>query len=422
MLELFGGLVKISGISFFMFVVAVVIFLGYLLGRITIKGVSLGTAGVFIIALLFGALFKEAIGEIKIQAVGDYPTTFKAIENLGLVFFVTSVGFIAGPNFFKNLKKNFKSYILLGVIIIAAGALACAACYFIGKGSESDHDYFVSMLVGLLSGSLTSTPAFSAAKATVVDTFANGDSAKQAIVENAVTVGHGIAYLFGVVGVVLFVQLIPKLTGANMDEERAKITTVDTGAEKKEERKLIKIDNFGLFVFGAAAVIGIFVGAIRIPLSSKGFSGTCFSLTTTGGALLTALIFGHFGRFANVSLKVEKKVLEVFREVGLMLFLVGAGIPGGVKFVENFKPVYFIYGVVMTLVPMIIGFIFARFVLKLPLLNNLGSITGGMTSTPALGTLINVAKTDDVASAYAATYPIALIAVVLASQFLIILL
>ena len=76
----------------------------------------------------------------------------------------------------------------------------------------------------------------------------------------------------------------------------------------------------------------------------------------------------------------------------------------------------------MTIVPMIIGFIFAKFVLKLSLLNNLGSITGGMTSTPALGTLINVAGTDDVASAYAATYPIALIAVVLASQFLILLL
>ena len=75
----------------------------------------------------------------------------------------------------------------------------------------------------------------------------------------------------------------------------------------------------------------------------------------------------------------------------------------------------------MTLLPMIVGFIFAKYVLKMHLLNILGSITGGMTSTPALGTLINIAGTEDVASAYAATYPIALIAVVLVSQFLIIL-
>ena len=68
---------------------------------------------------------------------------------------------------------------------------------------------------------------------------------------------------------------------------------------------------------------------------------------------------------------------------------------------------------------LLVGYIVGRYLLKLPLLNNLGSITGGMTSTPALGTLISTAKTDDVASAYASTYPIALILVVLASQLLI---
>ena len=76
----------------------------------------------------------------------------------------------------------------------------------------------------------------------------------------------------------------------------------------------------------------------------------------------------------------------------------------------------------MTLIPMIVGFIFAKFVIKLPLFNNLGSITGGMTSTPALGTLISTTKSDDVASAYAATYPIALVAVVIVSQLIVLLL
>jgi putative transport protein len=104
-----------------------------------------------------------------------------------------------------------------------------------------------------------------------------------------------------------------------------------------------------------------------------------------------------------------------------MLFLIGSGIAGGAKFIECFEAIYFLYGALMTIVPMIIGFLFAKYVLKLSLLNNLGSITGGMTSTPALGTLISTAGTEDVAAAYAATYPIALIAVVLASQFIVIL-
>jgi putative transport protein len=134
-----------------------------------------------------------------------------------------------------------------------------------------------------------------------------------------------------------------------------------------------------------------------------------------------SLILGHFGKIGAVSIMPAQSTLKLFRELGLVLFLVGAGIPGGAEFIANFDPMYFVYGVVMTVVPMILGFLFAKYVLKLSLLNNLGSLTGGMTSTPALGTLIGVAGTEDVAAAYAATYPIALIAVVLVSQFLVIL-
>jgi len=160
---------------------------------------------------------------------------------------------------------------------------------------------------------------------------------------------------------------------------------------------------------------------IKIPLSSKGLDGTTFSLTTTGGCLLASLVFGHFGRVGNINIMPSVTTLKVFRELGLVLFLTGAGISGGARFVQEFKIDYFVYGMIMTIVPMIIGFIFAKYILKISLLNILGSITGGMTSTPALGTLIHVAETEDVAAAYAATYPIALVAVVFASQFIIIL-
>jgi len=144
-----------------------------------------------------------------------------------------------------------------------------------------------------------------------------------------------------------------------------------------------------------------------------------FKLTTTGGCLLVALVLGHFGRIGKLNIMPDGHTLKFLRELGLVLFLVGAGIPGGADFVKSFDVMYFVYGVIMTIVPLIIGYLFAKYVLKLSLLNNLGSITGGMTSTPALGTLIGVAETEDVAAAYAATYPVALIAVVLVSQFLI---
>ena len=60
-MTLFGGVIPITGISFLMFCLLAVAFVGYALGRITIKGVNLGTAGVFIVALLFGCFFYEPL-------------------------------------------------------------------------------------------------------------------------------------------------------------------------------------------------------------------------------------------------------------------------------------------------------------------------------------------------------------------------
>ena len=419
-MELFDGVIRISGVPFMVLFMMVIIALGYLLGRVTIKGVSLGTAGVFVVALLFGALFYGNVSDV-VGSADKMKNGLKIAENLGLVFFVASVGFIAGPKFFKNLKKNYKSYILLGVCIILAGALACVGCYFAGRGFEDDPKEFVAILDGLLSGSLTTTPGFTAAKDTVLNFYASNPELATKY-ESAVTVGYGIAYLFGVVGVVLFVQILPKLAKANMEEERKKITSVDLGAVKQYTGKLIDIDGMGLFAFAAAVAIGLVIGNIRIPLTANGLDGTCFSLTTTGGTLIAALVFGHFSRVGCINIMPSKKTLETLREVGLMLFLMGAGIAGGADFVRFFKPIYFLYGAVMTIVPLIVGFLIAKYLLKMPLLNSLGSITGGMTSTPALGTLINVSGTEDVAAAYAATYPISLLAVVLASQFIIVLL
>ncbi len=434
-MSLFGGVIPIKEITFLLFCLFGILFAGYALGRITIKGVSLGDAGVFIAALVFGALLFTPLADqlsiITKAADGSEVTVeyikkaLKVIESLGLILFVTSVGFIAGPKFFANMKKNFLRYGLLGLVIILAGGLAAVACIYMGEGigfgsGAENRQEFVAMIVGLLSGSLTSTPAFSAAKQTVAEVAATEQIAER--LEDIVSVGHGISYIFGVIGVVLFVQLIPKLMKADMTKERALIAIAPSKQEEvKKTVKLLHLDHMGIAAFSLAAVLGTFFGAIKVPLSSSGLSGTCFSLTTTGGCLLIALIIGHFGRVGKVSLMPAETTLKLFRELGLVLFLAGAGIAGGAEFVNCFDPMYFVYGMIMTLVPMIIGFIFAKYVLKLSLLNNLGSLTGGMTSTPALGTLIGTAGTEDVAAAYAATYPIALIPVVLVSQFLIIL-
>ena len=114
-MNLFGGVIPITGITFFMFSIFAIIAVGFALGRITIKGISLGDAGVFIVALIFGCLFfKNLDAQLVIKMAGGATVSFaeqalKIVESLGLILFVTSVGFIAGPKFFGNFKKNFKS-------------------------------------------------------------------------------------------------------------------------------------------------------------------------------------------------------------------------------------------------------------------------------------------------------------------------
>ena len=75
----------------------------------------------------------------------------------------------------------------------------------------------------------------------------------------------------------------------------------------------------------------------------------------------------------------------------------------------------------MVITPLVIGYLVFRFYLKLPLLNGLSALTGSMTSTAALAVLTQQAQTDSIAAAYATTYPLALILMVLVMQFLIVL-
>ena len=358
--------------------------LGYLLGSVQIKGLSLGTSGILLVALVFGH-FGLMVPEV--------------LKNIGLICFVTAVGFIAGPTFFRNFKKSAIFYVILGIVVILSGALVCIVTMTLGK---IDTD----LAVGMMSGALTSTPGLAAAKE------ATGEGSRAAI-------GYGIAYPFGVLGVVLFVQLIPKILKIDIEKERERLNAIGQASVKasagKKEYKLL--DDFGLLAFALAAILGYILGKITIPLPG----GASFSLGSSGGPLLAGLIIGHFAHIGPVSISVPKKTLDVVRELGLGLFLMGAGTEAGVGFIDVLKDqgiALFLWGMAMTLVPMIIGYILAVIVVKMDVLSALGSICGGMTSTPALGALMSMAKTESVASAYAATYPLALIMVVLCCQFL----
>lgn len=358
------------------FLLFLVMVLGYLLGRITIGGLSLGTAGILIVALVFGHFGYE---------VTD------VVQNIGLICFVTSVGFIAGPGFFKIFLGKARSFALIGACIIVSSVLTCLLVIKLTGTSPA-------LSIGLLTGALTTTPGLAAGI--------------EATGSDLVSVGYGIAYPFGVISVVLFVQMLPKLLHINLEKEKKELKKSIQTEVKPLPKKLLQIDSHGYFSFAAAIILGLMVGRVKVPLPGGGV----FTLGTSGGPLLTGILFGYFQRIWRIDLRIKKENLVTLRELGLAFFLAGAGMHSGKGFWQVLMangPILFVYGALMAVVPLLTGLLVARKLCKLDILDTLGSICGGMTSTPALGSLIASTGTDDVTSSYAATYPIALAIIVL---------
>lgn len=182
---------------------------GLLLGNLSCKGISLGSSGVLFTALLAGHLGLEIPG-----GVGSF----------GLALFVYCVGIGAGPRFFPALAREGGGLAKLGFVIVASGALIA---WLLGRVFALPGD----LSVGLFAGALTSTPALAAASE-------GGGATAQ-----AVAIGYGIAYPLGVIGVVLFVQLIPRLLKPDPGEQAAEdIATATQGVQNV----LVEITNSNL--------------------------------------------------------------------------------------------------------------------------------------------------------------------------------
>lgn len=355
--------------------------IGYAIGRVRVKGVGLGSAGILLTALVFGHFGYE------IPSI---------VQNIGLACFVAAVGMIAGPTFFQNFRGKARSFVLIGTAIIVSG---CLACLLIIRVTDITTD----LGLGLLAGALTTTPGLAAAI--------------EATGSDLVSVGYGIAYPFGVISVVLFVQVIPRLLHVDLDAERDALKAMGAGRTRLLPENLIRFDTYGLFSFSLVIMLGFLAGQIRIPFPWGG----SFSLGTSGGPLLTGIVFGHFQNIGIFDMRVKNGTLVTMRELGLAFFLVGAGTHAGKGFTEVLSQkgmILFVYGALMAVVPLAVGFAAARKICRLNILESMGAICGGMTSTPALGTLISSTGTDDVAHSYAATYPVALALIVVFAQLI----
>ncbi len=177
-------------------------------------------------------------------------------------------------------------------------------------------------------------------------------------------------------------------------------------------------DETDLLSLGFGLAAGIFLGMLRIQLP-----GTAqISLGMAGGPLLVGLILGHFGRVGWIVGFIPRPTRVLLQELGLVLFLADAGVKGGSTLLETVQlhgPSVFLMGAAVTIIPLAITLPIALKLLKMNLLQALGGICGGMTSTPALGAL--TAKTDSQVPvvSYATAYPIALILMTIAAKVLL---
>jgi len=190
-------------LSFFL-----VLGLGYLIGKIRFGSVSFGSvAGVLFAGLIFGYF------GFKISS---------SAQMIGFSLFIFSVGYQAGPGFVAVLRQDGLKYFALAVIVAMTGFLVAAAwAYFLSLPPG--------MSAGLLSGGLTSSPTLAAAQ----DAVQSGSVAMQEgwtqeqLIKN-ISMGYAVTYIFGLVGLIMVIQYLPKFLGIDLPYEARSFNSEDS--------------------------------------------------------------------------------------------------------------------------------------------------------------------------------------------------
>jgi len=183
--------------------------------------------------------------------------------------------------------------------------------------------------------------------------------------------------------------------------ERSRLETVAGLLGHIEED--VEETDLATFSFGIAA--GVLAGMVAIKIGT-----ISIGLGMAGGLLIAGLIIGSISALNPAFGRVPRPARYLLRELGLMLFMAQVGLNAGggiVAALNSVGPLIIVMGLAITLIPAIIAYAVGRKLLKLNPALLLGSVTGAMTSTPALNVLNDMAKSPVPALGYAGTYTIA---------------
>lgn len=350
-----------------------ILLIGFVLIKINPQRVSLDVSTILIVAVIagFGGIASNFI------IIDDaFQNQMSFLSSIGTSIFVAVVGLQAGQSMVGNRSKGKNAiYFVMGMLTVCIG-FACMSLIF-----ALDTSVDVSMMYGVYCGAMTSTPGLT----TVCElTGVSTDLA---------TIGYSCSYLFGVIGVVIFVQWLGRKKSTSEMLQNNEVS-VSTKSKSKDE----------LLYICLVAVCGMLLGGLVIPVAN-------ISLGNSGGILCAGIIIGFC--LAKRKTTLDQSALSIYRTLGLVMFFVGTGVPAGARLVGLPSIKYLIYGAVITIIPVALIYMLCRGLLKLSILDAISIVSGGMTSTPAIGILLKDTKKNLNLSPYSMSYVGALLMIVL---------
>lgn len=165
--------------------------------------------------------------------------------------------------------------------------------------------------------------------------------------------------------------------------------------------------------------LGVLLGSI--PFDIPGIPQPV-KLGLAGGPLIVSILIAKFGIKFNLVTYTRFSAKKMLQEIGIMLFLAAVGLGAGKSFVSTFQEVglsWFFYGIIITMVPMIIILLIGRFVLKLNAAQLMGFASGSTTNPPALAFSNTADATGKASLSYATVYPLTMFLRVMSAQFLV---
>lgn len=194
-----------------------VIALGYSVGNIKIKGTGLGTAAVLFVGLAFGAM----------NPAFNVPDI---IFEIGILFFVYTVGIKSGPAFFESFSKNGWRDISFVFLMLFLSAIVTVAIYYI-------MDFDKATIVGMYAGSSTNTTSL----AGVIDMVTLKEGSAPSII-NDLVVGYTFSYPMGVLGVMIAIKIMERFFKIDYAKEK-EILRKDYDIDEDLTSRAIEITN-----------------------------------------------------------------------------------------------------------------------------------------------------------------------------------